>query len=547
MFNHSSQFSIKGKNTFTNVRGNQVNGNVYTGTVNFNTGPAAAKRTQHDEFQYVRCGDMIATKEIHSEELSEWDWELQNGELVGRHKSSTRKTICTVEIVHQQSKYTTMIYEGEDAQKLWEEDFRHFSRNKKPGSFQLFGINQSAIPVLIFHYELIPCAHFFNEESIWMDIYIQHLMTNMRSNGNNIWMNTAGGVLFSGPDGPLTVAPLSYADESIVVPTTVDMLRDDTCVRFFINFGSSVDDSVLECAGISFEITDLDNFFPATAEDHQSEDSDHPNWSSAAHPYLRRLWRNPPDHLPMNVIGRLRFDTVYSPSMEAVATWPPGAGSLWEWHEYQRKGLVEETVLDGGLTRFKLDLNRGEEVYLEARNKWRRFRQGWLSQSSRVFNAVEITEGKEKFFIVGPPWLTIRSTQHPTASRTLRNDDLIEETLSTPIYLFLCPFPISVSELVSWMEGQPYFWSFDETGQSRILLNDSVRLRSWSTYIYTTLQDWQKARGFDPTTSDWARHMGYSQEWEIVGTRKVQGQQKAGRSWWQWEAVAESGISAFGF
>ncbi|ESK87081.1 hypothetical protein Moror_11928 [Moniliophthora roreri MCA 2997] len=401
MFNHSSKFSIKGKNTFTHVRGNQVNGNVYTSTVNFNTGPAAAKRTERDEFHYVKRGDMIATKEIHSKELSEWDWELQNGELVGRYKSSTRK-ICTIEIVDQQSKYTAMIYEGKDAQKLWEEDFRRFSRNKKPGSFQLFGINQSAIPALIFHHELIPFAQFFNRKSIWMDIYIQHLVTNMRCTWKNIWMNTAGGVLFSGPDGPSTLDLWSDADESIVVPTTVDMLKDDTCIRFFINFGSSVNDSVLECAQLNSESIYLDNLRLKTAEDHQSEDSDHPNWSSATHPYLHGLWRDPPDHLPMNVIGGLRFDTIYSPSMEAVARWPPGAGSLQEWQEYERKGLVDQTVLDSGLTRFKLDLTWGEEIYSETRDKWKGLRQGWLSQSSRVFNAVDIVEGKENF-CMSPP------------------------------------------------------------------------------------------------------------------------------------------------
>ncbi|ESK82875.1 hypothetical protein Moror_1391, partial [Moniliophthora roreri MCA 2997] len=44
-----------------------------------------------------------------------------------------------------------------------------------------------------------------------------------------------------------------------------------------------------------------------------------------------------------------------------------------------------------------------------------------------------------------------------------------------------------------------------------------VTLSSWPTHIYTVLQDWQKARGFDPTTSDWARSRGHP-ELEIVGT-----------------------------
>uniref|UniRef100_A0A0W0GBV2 Uncharacterized protein n=1 Tax=Moniliophthora roreri TaxID=221103 RepID=A0A0W0GBV2_MONRR len=513
------------------------------------------KRTKRDEFRYVRCGDMTTIKEIHSEELREWDWELQNGELVGRYKGSARRTIYTVELVNRQSKYTAMVYEGENAQDFWEMDLRQFSRNKKPGSFQLFGINQSAIPALIFHHELIPCAHFFDGTSIWMDIYIQHLRVNMGCSQNNLWMNTAGGVLFSGPDGPEAPGLASDAVESIAVPTTVDMLKDDTCVRFFLNFGSSVDDSVLECACLTNGYTYLGNLFLATAEGHQSKDSDHPNCSSMTYPYLRDLWR----HLPVNVIGGLQFDAVYSPSMDVIAKWPAGAGSLWVWWEYGRKGLVEETVLDR-IYSFKLDLTRGGEVHLQSVYEWRKFRKGWLSQSSRVFNTVDVTGGKENFFVVDPPFLEIRSTRHPTASRTLRNRKRpVRKTSPTRIYLFLHPLPMTVSGLVSWIEGRPYFWSFDETGQSRMSEEEcdgwglpmlmlstryNARLRSWPTYVYTGLRDWQKARGFDPATSDWARELGYP-EWEIVGTRKVQEEEKkAGSSWW--EAFARSGISAFG-
>ncbi|KAI3618812.1 hypothetical protein WG66_009492 [Moniliophthora roreri] len=88
---------------------------------------------------------------------------------------------------------------------------------------------------------------------------------------------------------------------------------------------------------------------------------------------------------------------------------------------------------------------------------------------------------------------------------------------------------MSVTEFVWWMDGHFYFWSFDKTGQSRMSREECERwglpvltvsapyqvkkcnplkLHSWSTHIYTTLRDWQKARGFDPTTSDWARDMG---------------------------------------
>ncbi|EEB98608.1 hypothetical protein MPER_01855 [Moniliophthora perniciosa FA553] len=145
---------------------------------------------------------------------------------------------------------------------------------------------------------------------------------------NELWMNTSSGALFSGPDGPRAPVLWSHADKPIVVPTTVDMLKDDTCFKFFLNFGSSVDTMIMQCAQWKHEYTYLDNLSRATAEDHQSKDSDH--WKLATHPYLGDLWYNPPDHLPMNVIGSLRFDTVYSSFKWRLLRGGPGACSFME-------------------------------------------------------------------------------------------------------------------------------------------------------------------------------------------------------------------------
>uniref|UniRef100_A0A0W0GBQ1 Uncharacterized protein n=1 Tax=Moniliophthora roreri TaxID=221103 RepID=A0A0W0GBQ1_MONRR len=175
MFNHSSGFSFSGNNTSTNVHGHQFNSPVTAGVINCH-GQAVTKRTKYNQFREVIRGDMITLKELGSEDLSKWLWDhgYRNGKKLGRLKAQAR--VCTVEVCpDRQSKFTAIVYEGEDARKLWREDYRHFSRSKKPGTFQLFGINQSAIPALIFHHELIPCAHFFNKKSIWMDVYIEHL------------------------------------------------------------------------------------------------------------------------------------------------------------------------------------------------------------------------------------------------------------------------------------------------------------------------------------------------------------------------------------
>ncbi|EEB90057.1 hypothetical protein MPER_11786 [Moniliophthora perniciosa FA553] len=119
MFNRSSQFSIKGKNAFNHVHGDQTIVNLKTQKV---------KRTEYDEFEYIKRGHVIRIEDLGSINPTDWDWNWRNGEWAGRHKA--KKTFCTVEIVGRPSKYTAMIYEGEDAQTLWKEDFRQFSRTQ---------------------------------------------------------------------------------------------------------------------------------------------------------------------------------------------------------------------------------------------------------------------------------------------------------------------------------------------------------------------------------------------------------------------------------
>uniref|UniRef100_A0A0W0F003 Uncharacterized protein n=1 Tax=Moniliophthora roreri TaxID=221103 RepID=A0A0W0F003_MONRR len=519
MFNRSSRFSIKGKNSFNHVHGDQTIINLKTREVKPNRQP--------QKFECIKRGHVISIEDLG---IIDWNWIWQNGKIVGRHKA--QKMICTVELVDRQSKYTAMIYEGEDARTLWEEDFRRLSRTKNPGTFQLFGINQSAIPALIFHHELIPLAHFYTG-SFWMSVYIEYLRQNIQCRYEHLWMNTTTGVLFSGPVGPGAQLFILGADKSIVVPPTVDMLKDDISLRFFSKSGSSVDNSVLECAVYGLKPAFPDNLFLQTAENYRSrsKDADHPDWSSTMPYYLRGLWWNQLDHLLMDVIGRLRFDTVYSPSMEAVARRPQEAGSLWRW--VRMGGLVDRTELDGGLIRFKLDPVQGERIHLRAEYDWLRFQKEWLLQSSRVFDILDVTEGKEKFFIIYPHNLFLQSTQCFPMPPSLHNHEHpIEETPSKPVYLFLHPLPTTISEFISWTDG--YFWSFDETGQSQMSEEEcrwwkvpvitfdprhsiQVRPHSWPTHVYIALQDWQKARGFDSTTSDWAQSMGCL-ELEIVGT-----------------------------
>ncbi|KAK7014817.1 hypothetical protein VNI00_019240 [Paramarasmius palmivorus] len=93
-------------------------------------------------------------------------------------------------------------------------------------------------------------------------------------------------------------------------------------------------------------------------------------------------------------------------------------------------------------------------------------------------------------------------------------------------YLFIRPPPLQVKDVEDWANSQISWWSFDNNGATEIpestcqqlgLINpilDSVgvRLVHWSkpgVKAHDIIHAWQVARGFDPKTPDFARHLGF--------------------------------------
>ncbi|KAI3616727.1 hypothetical protein WG66_011378 [Moniliophthora roreri] len=578
-FSNSSGFPFSGENyTLNHVQGNQVhhtNQTISGGMIhmhNQNT-TQVTERTRYDEFDVIKTGNVIGMKDLGSVDLSEWDLHWQNGKIFRQRHKPTRKTISTVQVhPNQQSKFTAITYEGEGAQEAWEDDFKRFSHarfiaislemilllisGQSDGLFSTLwyqsirypnaDLSPRCVPPTFFHQqhipkpehiELIPVAHFYTK-TLWMNVYIYYLSTKRGCHWKDLWLNTSSGVVCKSPTGPRFTAWAFVTDASAIqtLPSSLDMLEEETSVAFFSKLESNVDSGILECARWFQKITYLDDLFPNTTEDHQHEDNNHPHWSTN-YPYLRPLWRwrNLPHHLPSNIISGLCFDTVYSPSLEPVVRWPPEARGLWKWRNVD--GLAEETRIDGGLTRFKL-IGQGGKVRLKFVFDRETFWKDWFTQSSCVFDLLKTTGHQESFFVVDPPVsLELRSTRReyeayngPLASSD--PCDAVEET--RPIYLFLYPPPMTISELISWVDGRILSWSFDEDGRSRIpeeewarwgipiltpYADSCILLYSWPTHIYSALRNWQIARGFDPSTADWVRECGYP-EYEIIGAKK---------------------------
>ncbi|KAK7026085.1 hypothetical protein VNI00_015731 [Paramarasmius palmivorus] len=68
--------------------------------------------------------------------------------------------------------------------------------------------------------------------------------------------------------------------------------------------------------------------------------------------------------------------------------------------------------------------------------------------------------------------------------------------------------------------GKPLDWS-------------DLELLSWPTDVYTALRKWQVARGFDPSTADWARSCGYP-ELEIIGGKEEEARFEGVHDWYSY-------------
>ncbi|KAJ8087446.1 hypothetical protein PM082_006276 [Marasmius tenuissimus] len=175
---------------------------------------------------------------------------------------------------------------------------------------------------------------------------------------------------------------------------------------------------------------------------------------------------------------------------------------------------VERKVLDNGLTRFRLDAGGWFWLGLN-----RSVREAWLCQSSNIFHSrgISLEDDLSVYKLVYPCVLLIGYLdQSPPKTQQRRQQ---------PIYLFIRPPP---RNFLDDKTLRLHFWSFHEDGQHRLSpescrnfglpleleFDDRERCPeicslSWPSDCYQLIPQYQPLRSFDPTTPDFARHIGY--------------------------------------
>ncbi|KAK1221010.1 hypothetical protein PQX77_016187 [Marasmius sp. AFHP31] len=115
------------------VKGNQVNQIVQQ---------EEKERTEFDDYRNVKSGDFYRLEDVCVTKYRQEPWWWHGP---GR---KVDKTICAVEVIGTEGRFTSVTYRGPDARRAFKKDFRKFSRARS--SAQVFAVDVGTVPSLLF-------------------------------------------------------------------------------------------------------------------------------------------------------------------------------------------------------------------------------------------------------------------------------------------------------------------------------------------------------------------------------------------------------------
>ncbi|KAK1219624.1 hypothetical protein PQX77_017636 [Marasmius sp. AFHP31] len=427
-----------------NVNGNQINQVIQH---------EKKEPTEFDDYRIVKRGDICILRDVCDDSPS-YQCDMCR-------QSEVTRTVYIAKVNGARGKFTVMSYRGPGGQKAFEQDFRKFSSVVTSKVPQMYAVDIGSIPSILYWNELVPAVVLTRNLGWMCRVYLRSLCWIWNCKVEELWMDSARGVICCGPEGP--DPDLSYLGLVIEdMPSTVDLLQEDACLRFMASYKSKMADRAF-----------VEGIGSAGSDVVVPESFDQPTVISAL------------TQTPITV-----------------------ANNVWE---HSMCTFVERKVLESGLTRFRVV---GDERLFLWLNK--NADSAWLCQAVGVFHARGI--GLDDDLGV------YRLARHvaEVEGDLSRNQIHRQRRSQQPIYLFLHPHP---PNQLNSNASSLHFWSSHEDGQKPFppdICNDlglpttleykdwGYRSFSWSTKYYRQLDEYQRLRGFDPTTTDFAQHLGFN-------------------------------------
>ncbi|KAK1221427.1 hypothetical protein PQX77_015765 [Marasmius sp. AFHP31] len=434
------------------------------------------QRTEFDEYYRVKRGAICRLKNIYIDKYPRrWDaghrewWDSKDELRVDR-------TVCAARVLDQPGMmFTVMEYGGPEARKAFEEDFRMFSQALTSDVWQVYGYNDSNVPLLISYNELVPFAHLLGNIGTLGEMYLRTLSWQLECKEDaELWIDAGRGVICRGPPGPKTGLRYQHLDIRDL-PSTTELLQEDVLLRFLSSLRSRKADRA----------------------------------------FIKRIkaslpWINVPEQ-------------VLQPTIILTLTNTPIAIANNTWTGNQN--LLEGKLLENGLTRWILKklstsssdtsnrytLAGGDHIVLWCNTS---IGEAWMSQALSVFHTCGISlEGDLSVYKF--------VYQHGSLYGIFSNSEAqCKQRSQQPIYIFVHPLPLGLGY---YNTSSVHFWSFDEDGQFPlphhicnnlglpIHLNFHTGYHSqyWSNECYKAILQYQLLQGFDPATTKFAQHVGF--------------------------------------
>ncbi|KAK1225161.1 hypothetical protein PQX77_011905 [Marasmius sp. AFHP31] len=453
-FQKAQNCKVAGCN-FNQVQGDQYN---YTTTI---VQAKGEESTDFDGYYEVKLGAIYKLGDVGCAKYPrQWD----DGE------PRADRTICTARVLGRPGMaFTVVQYSGPQARRAFEEDFRMLSGILTSNGAQIYGYSKSKIPLLVLYNELVPatCLDIRGLGSF----YLGSLAIQLGCKDQELWLDTGRGVFCRGPSGADDRGYLAgfwwFGWEASYLPSTVEFLQEDVLVRFLASLESKPIDRVII-------------------------------WE------LARQFQTVPD------TERVSQPTVFSSTNTPITV----ADGVWQ---NSCNSLVNRNLLENGLTRFTLAGDHPFDPYVVWNGS---VSDAWLSQASSIFHAhgIALEDDLSVYNLVYRSAMLRLPNRHLPEAQSKQRPLPIDHS---PIYLFLRPPPSDLSDSET---SSLHYWSFDENGHaplSRHVCHDlglPVELQaynydyksySWSSVAYKHIQEYQALRGFDPSTTDFTRHLGY--------------------------------------
>ncbi|KAF9257159.1 hypothetical protein L218DRAFT_936087 [Marasmius fiardii PR-910] len=529
MFNNSSSPRFT-SGTFSIVHGNQYNHTYYPEQDSSALCPDREewRLKMYREYDRVPAGRIkilrtVAENGVRRDEYEENVYDLGWRESLNRSRAyRVIYLTCLVNERLQSPPFLTVAYTGRDAHKVFKQDCLAFSRIRHTNIMQLRGFNDSDTPMILFHDEHLPVQHVIQQQDYQslrlLQCYLSLQATKVKLHTrqwrqtepkasyfcDNVWVQPRTGGICFGPKGPPTkFFPLSSTtawelERHPDLPVLPTATYNTKCLLEFLVKHSS-DNFFLEC---------LDNLVNASV---YRAERYVPPWCHVWGPFDRHI-ANFGAHWTYQARHANSVEEIFKPITEdgarrfTVTSITP-LHELWFWFEFK---MNHKPYFDTSM--------------------------GWLSQACSIFSTLNIP--KDEWSGCGlTPFIYLELNPAPFDDRHNEASDKAFIHLDDPYYLFLIPpprFPDGYPDINTWKSGKHlYYWSTDPDGQSIMPESQRLSLRlpsfipdawvtwyTWTSDIYDTIWAWQEMKGFDPTTTDFARSLGYP-VMEVVDEKRL--------------------------